>query len=115
MSEDRSRGEPPREAVALRYDGSGAPRVIAKGRGELAERILEVADEHAVPLHPDRGLVELLSRIDLGDEIPPDLYVAVAQVLAFAYSLSGRELSQPGSPRPPPDPGTAGSGAPSRR
>ena len=106
---------PPREAVALRYDGAGAPRVIAKGRGVLAERILEVADEHSVPLHPDRGLVELLSRIDLGDDIPPELYVAVAQVLAFAYSLSGRELSRPASPRPPPDPGTGRSEAPSRR
>jgi flagellar biosynthesis protein len=80
----------PSNAVALRYDGDGAPRVIAKGRGELAERIREVAREHDVPMHADRELVELLSRVDLGEEIPPELYLAVAQVLAFAYRISGR-------------------------
>ena len=63
--------------------------MVAKGRGEVAERILAVAREHDVPLHADAGLVELLARIDLGDEIPPELYLAVAQVLAFAYQLSG--------------------------
>lgn len=80
----------PRRAVALRYDGQSAPRVVAKGGGEIAERILEVAREHGVPLREDRELVGLLSQIDLGDEIPTALYVAVAQTLAFAYRLSGK-------------------------
>ena len=92
----------PRNAVALRYDGAGAPRVVAKGRGDLAERILEVAREHDVPLHTDDGLAELLAQIELGDEIPPDLYLAVAQVLAFAYQLSGRMPERPDAPRTTP-------------
>ena len=122
----RTDGEPSealRTAVALRYDGDGAPRVVAKGRGEIAERILAVAEEHAVPLHADRGLVELLSRIDLGDEIPPELYVAVAQVLAFAYSLSAREshaarvreLTRPAPRKRPHAPDTAHRAGPSRQ
>ncbi len=74
----------------MRYDGRSAPRVVAKGGGEIAERILEVAREHGVPLREDRELVGLLAQIDLGEEIPTALYVAVAEVLAFAYRLSGK-------------------------
>ena len=81
---------PPSRAVALRYDGKGAPRVTAKGEGELAERILAIAREHNIPLHEDADLARMLSRINLGEEIPASLYVAVAEVIAFAYRLSGR-------------------------
>lgn len=77
-------------AVALRYDGKRAPTVTAKGRGEIAERILESALEHDVPLHEDPQLAALLARVELGDEIPEVLYRAVAEVIAFAYLLSGR-------------------------
>jgi flagellar biosynthesis protein len=79
-----------RQAVALRYDERRAPTVVAKGGGELGERILQLAREHDVPLYEDRALAAALSQIPLGDEIPEGLYVAVAQVLAFAYYLSGR-------------------------
>ncbi len=81
---------PPRKAVALRYDGQGAPRVTAKGQGFVAEEILARARAHDIPLHADAALVTLLSRLDLGEEIPETLYRAVAQVLAFAYLLSGK-------------------------
>jgi flagellar biosynthesis protein len=77
-------------AVALRYDGTGAPRVTAKGRAELAERIVAAAREHGIPLQDDPALAAVLSRIPLGDEIPETLYRAVAEVIAFAYLLSGR-------------------------
>lgn len=77
-------------AIALKYDGENAPRLTAKGRGELANRILALADEHAVPLHEDAELAALLSQIPLGDEIPESLYRAVAEVIAFAYLLSGK-------------------------
>jgi flagellar biosynthesis protein len=77
-------------AIALKYDGENAPRLTAKGRGELANRILTLADEHAVPLHEDAELAALLSQIPLGDEIPEALYRAVAEVIAFAYLLSGK-------------------------
>ena len=77
-------------AVALRYEGTGAPRVVAKGRGEVAEHILAVAREHGVPLQPDAELAGLLAQLDLGAEVPRALYVAVAEVLAFAFHLSGK-------------------------
>ncbi len=77
-------------AVALRYDGKGAPRVTAKGDGEVAERMLSIAREHGLPLREDADLLQLLSRIELGEEIPASLYVAVAEIIAFAYRLSGR-------------------------
>jgi flagellar biosynthesis protein len=77
-------------AIALKYDGEGAPKVTAKGRGEVADQILALAKAHDIPLHDDRHLVELLSRVELGDEVPATLYVAVAEVIAFAYYVSGR-------------------------
>ena len=77
-------------AIALHYDGESTPRVNAKGRGDLAERILALAEEHDVPLQEDPELAALLSQIPLGDEIPEGLYRAVAEVIAFAYLLSGR-------------------------
>jgi flagellar biosynthesis protein len=80
-------------AVALHYDGSNAPRVTAKGRGLVAEQILEVADANDVPIREEPELVELLCRLDLGDEIPEALYVAVAEVIAFAYRLRGKSVA----------------------
>lgn len=77
-------------AVALHYDGIAAPKVVAKGRGELAGRIATRAREHAVPLHRDPQLAKLLAKVPLGEEIPRELYLAVAEVIAFAYWLSGR-------------------------
>jgi flagellar biosynthesis protein len=78
-------------AVALHYSGSGAPRVVAKGGGEVANRIIEAAREHKVPLQEDSALAATLSKVELGREIPRELYVAVAHVLAFAWSISGRQ------------------------
>jgi flagellar biosynthesis protein len=77
-------------AIALQYDGENAPRITAKGRSELAERILDLANQHDVPLHEDPELAALLSQVPLGDEIPEALYRAVAEVIAFAYLLSGK-------------------------
>lgn len=77
-------------AVALLYDGENTPRITAKGRGELAEQIISLAEECGVPLHNDAELVALLSQIPLGDEIPESLYVAIAHVIAFAYLVSGK-------------------------
>src|SRR6185503_12506199 len=86
------RNRPPL-AVALHYSGSGAPRVVAKGGGLVAERIVETAREHNVPLQQDAALAGALARIDLGREIPRELYVAVAHVLAFAWSVAGKTKS----------------------
>jgi flagellar biosynthesis protein len=78
-------------AVALRYDGAGAPRVTAKGDGLIAEQITRAAREHDVPLYADADLARLLASVELGAQIPRALYVAVAEVIAFAYRVSGRE------------------------
>lgn len=77
-------------AVALRYDGVNAPRVTAKGQGEVATQILQVAREYGIPFHEDRDLLELLARLDLGEEIPRSLYIAIAEVIAFAYLVGGK-------------------------
>jgi len=82
------RHTPPKNAVALHYDGKRAPRVTAKGRGAVAEEIIELARQHGVPLHEDRELVALLAQLELNDEIPRELYLAVAEVIAFAYMLT---------------------------
>lgn len=93
------RPKPPRKAVALHYDGRGAPRVTAKGQGLVAETILSRAREHGVPLHEDAALAATLAQLDLGEEIPEALYRAVAQVLAFAYFLSGKPPPLPAQRR----------------
>jgi len=85
---DKARNKPPVLAVALEYSGDGAPRVTAKGGGLVAENILRVAHEHDIPLHEDSELAGLLSKVELGDEIPSALYLAIAEVIAFAYSVS---------------------------
>mgnify|MGYP002713061121 CR=1 FL=1 len=77
-------------AIALEYDGDAAPRVTAKGEGDIARQILELAEEHGVPLQENPELVRLLKRIPLGEEIPEALYFAVAEVIAFAYIVAGR-------------------------
>ncbi len=78
-------------AIALNYDGKGAPKITAKGQGLVAEQIIETAKEHNVPLHTDVALVKVLSKMSLGDEIPRELYLAVAEIIAFIYLLSGKQ------------------------
>lgn len=83
--------KPPRHrhsAVALSYkDGAHAPQVVAKGYGQMAERIIERAREAGVFVHDSPELVNLLMQVDLDDHIPPELYRAVAELLAFVYFL----------------------------
>lgn len=81
-----------KKAIALRYDPSRdtAPRVTAKGRGALAERIIELARKEGVPISEDPDLVASLIQLDFDEEIPPELYKAVAEILAFAYRMNRR-------------------------
>ena len=79
----------PKKAVALKYDFQSAPIVTAKGTGYLAEQIMRVAEENNVLLHKSPELVEVLSTLELGDEIPETLYLAVAEIIAFSHSLKG--------------------------
>jgi flagellar biosynthesis protein len=77
-------------AVALHYEGTGAPRVVAKGRGSVGEKIIETAKAHDIPIEENEVLAGALSNVELGDEIPAELYKAVAEVLIFVLRLSGR-------------------------
>jgi len=76
-------------ATALSYDpvGSEPPTIVAAGTGLVAERIIELAREHGIPLHADAGLVEALARLEIGSVIPRELYTVVAEVLAFVYAV----------------------------
>lgn len=79
-------------AVALAYaGGDAAPRVVAKGRGLIAEEIIARAREHGIYVHESPELVALLMQVDLDDRIPPQLYVAVAELLAWLYRVERRE------------------------
>ncbi len=77
-------------AVALHYDRKGAPRVVAKGRGTVGEKIIELAKAHDIPVEENEVLAGALSKVELDDEIPVELYKAVAEVLTFVLRLSGR-------------------------
>lgn len=77
-------------AVALEYDGDSAPIVTAHGIGAIADQIIQIAKEHGIALQQDNELIEILAQLDLGDEIPENLYRAIAEVIAFAYILSGK-------------------------
>ena len=81
----------PERVIALRWDEeiASAPEVVAAGRGEIAKRILEAAAEHGIPVREDPELCELLALLDVGDEIPVELYTAVAELLVYLYRLSG--------------------------
>jgi flagellar biosynthesis protein len=83
---------PVQEAVAIRYnrDNDAAPRVVAKGRGFVAQQLLSIAKLHAVPVYQNQTVTQLLMAVELDREIPPDLYQAVANVLAYVYRLDGR-------------------------
>ncbi|MFH0887286.1 MAG: EscU/YscU/HrcU family type III secretion system export apparatus switch protein [bacterium] len=78
-----------KSAIAVRYDvdQDRAPHIIATGKGSIAEEIVRVAEENGIPLYEDKPLAEMLTKLELDTEIPPDLYVLVAEVLFFVYKL----------------------------
>ena len=80
----------PLRAVALKYDGENASTVTASGEGEIADEIIRIAREHGVPLRQDGMLAALLGELELGEEIPPMLYRVIAEVIAYAYLVSGK-------------------------
>ena len=80
----------PRQAIALKYDGTHAPTLTAKGDEELAEEILRIARDYEVPIYENPELVRLLARMELGDSIPEELYRTIAEIIAFAWNLKGK-------------------------
>jgi flagellar biosynthesis protein len=79
------------KAAALKYEPGidNAPRIVALGKGRVAEKIIALAQENGLYIHKDPDLVEALSQLDLNVEIPPELYVVVAEILSFVYTLNG--------------------------
>jgi len=93
-------------AVALQYEAPGTPRVVAKGKGEIGQKIIDVAREHGVPIEENASLAGALSEVEIGNEIPIELYKAVAEVLLFLMRMSGVRPGQKAAPTP-----AAGQGA----
>ena len=88
LKQSSKKREKPKQAVALLYDpNDAAPKVVASGRGVVAERIIEKAKDADVPIHEDSKLAETLSRLEIGDAIPPELYEAVAEILVFVDAM----------------------------
>lgn len=79
------------KAVALHYDEETAPKVLASGEGKLAQEILDIANEHGIPLYENPDLVNVLAKLELGDEIPDVLYRVIAEIIAFAFYLQGKQ------------------------
>lgn len=81
-----------KKAVAMKYDPltNTAPVLVAKGQGDLAEKILEKAKESGVPIQEDQSLVEVLSKLDVDQEIPPELFAVVAEILSLVYRADSR-------------------------
>ncbi len=88
MSEEQDKKT--RRAVGIKYDQQEAPKLVAKGFGDLADEIVALARENGVLVHEDEYLSEFLTRLDLGQEIPPELYFVIAELIAFSYVLQGK-------------------------
>lgn len=91
QSHGHTQNEETKKAVAIKYEIDSAPKVVAKGDGQVADKIIEIAEEHGVVLYQDSDLVKLLSKIDIDSEIPSNLYQAVAVVLSFVFQLNGKD------------------------
>lgn len=88
----------PQKAVALYYDGDNPPVVTASGQDDIAEQIIALAREYGVPLYENPELVGVLATLELGESIPEALYLAIAEIIAFAYYIQGK---QPKGYQPP--------------
>lgn len=91
--------ERPKMAAAIRYDAlkDDAPRLTAKGSGHVAQKIIELARQHKIPIRTDHALIHILSKLDIDQQIPPDLYRAVAEILAFVYSTNEQYREKQGN------------------
>ena len=94
--QDNNAAGVPQRAAALRYDRDreNAPRLVAKGSGHIAERIIELARAHGITVYEDKDLIELLSKIELYQTIPVQLYTVIAEVLAFVYRINKTAFKQ---------------------
>lgn len=92
-----AKGDSDRTAVAIRYqpvDEGSAPKVVASGRGWIAEKILEVAFAHGIKVREDADLAEILAAVDLDEEIPVEAFIAVAEILRYVYAANGTKAPE---------------------
>lgn len=82
------------QAVALYYDGKNTPTVTATGKYDIADQIIAIAREHGVPLYENPQLVDVLAQLELGESIPETLYLTIAEIIAFAYYIQGKQPSK---------------------
>lgn len=92
MGQPKLKRESLKRAVALQYipGKDRSPKVTAKGQGLLAQKIIELARQHGIPVQEDPALVQVLAQLDFYEEIPPEAYLVVAEILAFVYSMNQR-------------------------
>ena len=97
-SEREEKKGAPKKAVALKYtpEVDRAPKVTAKGSGLMAQKIIELAKKHGIPIQEDPALVQVLSQLDFYQEIPPSIYLVVAEILAFIYSVNQKYQARAG-------------------
>ncbi len=97
MAEDKKKTSGKEKAVALGYDmgADPAPKVLAKGEGEMAKQIIKIAKEHGIEIREDANLVEILSALELDEFIPLEAYAAVAEILRFIYGKQGKQGIKP--------------------
>ena len=89
-------------AVALKYEGEGAPVVVASGMGYLAERMIEVAAESGVPIYEDNSLATILTQLKLGQEIPEELYRAIVEIYVYFLHFDPSKVEEGDKPKPAP-------------
>ena len=96
MKEKKTKINEKTMAAAIKYDSASAnaPKVTARGRGFIADKIIEKAEEFGIPIKNDPDLVQILSKLDIGAEIPVELYRATAEILAFVYSLNDNQRTK---------------------
>jgi len=82
--------DPNKRAVGLKYESGSAPKVVAKGYGALAQELIAIAQENDVMIHQDEELSKFLHQLDIGQEIPKELYIIIAELIAFAFVLQGK-------------------------
>lgn len=91
---DKQKDDRQKKAAALKYDieEDDAPRIVANAKGELAQKIIEIAREHNIPIRENQDIVDLLIQLNIGEEIPPELYEVIAEMLSFIYRLENKKL-----------------------
>lgn len=100
MAEEKKFVTPEKTAVAIAYEpGEAAPKILATGKGEVAERIIAKAKENDVPLYKDNKLADTLSKLKIGDAIPPELYEVVAEILVFVDDMDRLKAKLDGKPK----------------